>query len=83
MAAVESAPAGKAPPELAQHLAACARCQARLLAAATGRAGRSEPAAGGGMDASARLQRTIVFIVAALVLAVAALALVGLLRPGA
>jgi len=31
-AAVRSAPAGQAPPELAAHLAACARCQERLLA---------------------------------------------------
>jgi hypothetical protein len=30
--AVQSAPLGKAPPELAGHVAACARCQERLLA---------------------------------------------------
>jgi hypothetical protein len=30
--AVQSAPVGKAPAELAGHVAACARCQERLLA---------------------------------------------------
>lgn len=31
-AAVAAAPVGKVPPELATHLATCARCQQRLLA---------------------------------------------------
>ena len=31
--AVAGAPPGQAPPELAQHVAACPACQARLLAA--------------------------------------------------
>lgn len=30
--AVQAAPLGKAPPELAGHVASCARCQERLLA---------------------------------------------------
>ena len=31
MAAIAAAPPGKVPPELASHLAACGRCQQRLL----------------------------------------------------
>jgi hypothetical protein len=87
MAAVQRAPLGQAPAELAQHLATCARCQARLLAAGTGRtataAGAADPAAGlpPGLVSTRRLTRTVVFVVAALVLAVAALALVAVLRP--
>jgi hypothetical protein len=33
VAAFRSAPVGAAPPELALHLASCARCQERMLAA--------------------------------------------------
>jgi hypothetical protein len=35
-ARIEAAPPGRAPAELATHLAACARCQRRLLNAASG-----------------------------------------------
>jgi hypothetical protein len=34
-ARIEASPPGRAPAELAAHLAACARCQRRLLAAAS------------------------------------------------
>jgi hypothetical protein len=79
MAALQRAPAGQAPAELARHVAACDRCQARLLAAAAGRpAGGREPGEGAG--APGRLWRPLVFVVAALVLALAALALAGLLH---
>jgi len=39
-AAVAAAPVGKVPPELASHLAACGRCQQRLLAGGVERAAR-------------------------------------------
>jgi hypothetical protein len=85
MAAVQRAPVGGTPAELAQHLATCARCQARLLAAAAGHPGRPDAAdarAAAGSSSARRLLRTVAFVVAALVLAMAALALVALLRPG-
>ena len=83
MAALEQAPPGQAPPELAQHLAGCARCQGRLLAASAGRGSASAaPAIPPGLVASRRLGRSVAFVIAALLLAVTALALVALLRPG-
>jgi hypothetical protein len=82
LAAVERAPVGQAPPELAQHLAACARCQARLLGA--GRAGSVRAPEGQPTSAltSGRLLRTVAMILAALLLAVTALVVLSLLRPG-
>lgn len=85
MAALQQAPVGQAPTDLAQHVAACGRCQARLLAAGAGadhRPGETSSRAGGA-GAPGRLWRPVVFIVAALLFALGALALVGLLqRPG-
>jgi hypothetical protein len=56
MAALEKAAVGEAPPELARHLAACDRCQARLLAAAPafppGRRAWARPAGSGGPSRS-------------------------------
>jgi hypothetical protein len=84
MAALQRAPLGQAPPEVAQHLANCGRCQARLLTASAGRVVRpreplADPAAGG---VSGRMLRTMAFVVAALLLAVTALALLALVKPG-
>lgn len=82
MAALQRAPLGQAPDELARHLASCARCQARLLEVGAGSehrpAGRPAPAQGAG--APGRLWRPIVFIVAALAFALGALALMSFLR---
>jgi hypothetical protein len=78
MAALEKAAVGEAPPELARHLAACDRCQARLLAAASGRPA-GVPARAQGVGAPGRLWRPVAFIVAALMLALFAVAMLGLL----
>jgi hypothetical protein len=82
MAALQRAPVGQAPVELALHLAACARCQARLLAVGAGSEHRpaGRPARPEGAGAPGRLWRPIVFIVAALALALGALALMSFLR---
>ncbi len=40
--ALDGAPVGNAPADLATHLAGCARCQHRLLARAAARAGGAE-----------------------------------------
>lgn len=84
MAALQEAPPGQAPAELARHLAACARCQARLLGASTGRVDRpgAPPEIPAGVAATRRLWRTVVFVGAALFLAVVALAVLALVRPG-
>jgi hypothetical protein len=60
LAALASAPVGGAPPEVASHLARCARCQDRLL-----RSGR-EP--GDGRPASSRAPFRNLAIVGALLL---------------
>jgi hypothetical protein len=82
MAALRRAPVGQAPVELARHLASCARCQARLLAVGAGgdRRPGGRPARPEGAGAPGRLWRPMVFIVAALALALGALALMSLLR---
>jgi hypothetical protein len=82
MAALQRAPVGQAPAELAQHLAACARCQARLLALGEGTQPRpgGRPARPGGPGAPGRLWRPMVFIAAALALALGALFLMTLVR---
>jgi hypothetical protein len=84
MAALQRAPLGQAPAEVAQHLAACGRCQARLLAASAGRLDRPrEPLADPGAGSvSGRMLRTVAFVFAALLLAVTALALLTLVKPG-
>ena len=81
MAALERGAVGEAPPELARHVATCERCQARLLAAATGRTAGG-PARSQGLGAPGRLWRPVVFIVAALMLALFAVAMLGLLPRG-
>jgi hypothetical protein len=82
MAALQKAPVGHAPAELARHVAGCGRCQARLLAASAGAEHRAGEAASraGGPGASGRLWRPILFIVAALLFALGALALASLVR---
>jgi len=85
LAALQQAPVGHAPTDLAQHVAGCGRCQVRLLAAGAGadhRPGETSSRAGGA-GARGRLWRPVLFIAAALLLALGALALVGLVqRPG-
>jgi thiol:disulfide interchange protein len=81
VAALERGAVGEAPAELARHVATCDRCQARLLAAATGRAA-GVPARPQGVGAQGRLWRPVVFIVAALLLALFAVAMLGLLPRG-
>lgn len=81
MAALQRAPVGCAPTDLAQHVAGCARCQARLLAAGTThRPGETESGTGA-TGGAGRLWRLVAFMVAALLFALGALALVGLLQP--
>lgn len=83
MAALQRAPAGQAPPDLAAHVAGCGKCQARLLAASVGAPAAGRPPRVTGLGAPGRLWRPIAFVVAALVFALAALALLGLLQsPG-
>ncbi|HVR71214.1 MAG TPA: hypothetical protein VMT87_10255 [Vicinamibacteria bacterium] len=82
MAALQSAPVGQAPAELAQHVATCPRCQARLLAASAGRPPGAPPRRDA-LGAAGRLWRSVAFMVAALVLALLALVVIGWLqRPG-
>lgn len=80
VAALQRAPAGQAPIELARHLASCPRCQGRLLSrghppreAAAGPSLRSPPAA-------ARIWRAAAMVVGALALALAALLVLAVLR---
>jgi hypothetical protein len=80
MTALERAAVGEAPPELARHVAGCDRCQARLLGAAAGRPARVPPRAEG-LGAPGRLWRPVAFIVAALMLALFAVVMLGLLPP--
>ena len=78
MAVLRRSAPGAAPADLAQHLAACPRCQARLLKAdLPSEAGRAAPR--GGPGAPGRLWRPVVFVVAILFLALAALAVMGTL----
>jgi hypothetical protein len=81
MAAVRQSAPGRAPSDLARHLAECPRCQARLLAADLEgtRAAGGRPPAPAGLGAPGRLWRPVVFIVAALVLALGAVALIAAL----
>jgi hypothetical protein len=88
MEALQQAPPGHAPEDLARHVAGCARCQARLLAASTGRrgtAGAAGTTAGeeipAGLATTRRLWRTVVLMAVAFFLAVVALAVVAFMRP--
>jgi hypothetical protein len=79
LALVQHATPGTVPAEVAQHLAACARCQGRLLKADLGgprQAGGHAPIPGlSGPERVARLWRPIVLLVAILALALTALVL--------
>ena len=74
LAAVRGAPPGSVSAELAEHLAACRRCQYRLLSG-----GRNPPAARGKLQGASLGRRIIALVVAGLVLIGASLALLGLL----
>lgn len=70
-ARIAAAPPGRAPAELAAHLASCGRCQRRLLATA------SSAARGAGRRAPPSVWRTALVMVAGVLLVVLA---VGMLR---
>ena len=74
LATVRGAPPGGISAELAEHLAACRRCQYRLLSG-----GRNPPAARAKAQGASLGRRLIAFLVAGVVLIAAALALLGLL----
>jgi len=76
-AALSRAPIGRAPAELATHLASCSRCQERMLAGGTS-AGRPSPASS--PPRKPRLWLGVALAFAALLLAVAALMLAGRMR---
>jgi hypothetical protein len=65
--ALAAAAPGAAPPELASHVALCARCQDRMLAAARGPAAAAKP------PSASRLWMGIFVAVAGLLLALTAL----------
>ena len=67
-ARIEASPPGRAPAELAAHLASCARCQRRLLAA-------SSPAHSPVRRERPTIWRTALVVAACLVLVVIALVL--------
>jgi len=75
-AALSRAAVGRAPADLAAHLASCARCQERMLAGGTS-AARPSPAA---PPRPPRLWLGVALAFAALLLAVAALILAGRIR---
>jgi len=75
-AALSRAPVGRAPANLAAHLASCARCQERMLAGGTSTV-RPSPAS---PPRKPRLWLGVALAFAALLLAVAALILAGRLR---
>jgi hypothetical protein len=70
-ARIAAAPPGRAPAELAAHLASCARCQRRLLATASSEARRS------GRRAAPSAWRTALVMIAGVLLVILA---VGMLR---
>ena len=71
LGAVERAPLGQAPGELSRHLAACGRCQERLLERGSGLAPRRE------RRQPPPLWRTIVVVAAALLLTLVAVLAAG------
>ncbi len=74
LAAVRGAAPGAVPPELAEHLAACRRCQYRLLSG-----GRNPPGAGARAKGAPLGRRLIALVVAGVVLIAASLVLLGIL----
>lgn len=76
-AVLSRAPVGRAPADLAAHLASCSRCQERLLAGGTS-AGR--PSLASSPPRPPRLWLGLALAFAALLLAVAALILAGRMR---
>jgi hypothetical protein len=76
-AALTRAPVGRAPADLAAHLASCSRCQERMLAGGTS-AGR--PSSTPSRRRPPRLWLGLALAFAALLLAVAALILAGRMR---
>jgi hypothetical protein len=81
LTAVRESPPGRAPGDLARHVAECARCQSRLLAGdlAGARTAQVRPGVTSALGAPGRLWRVGAFIVAALVLALGALGLMAAL----
>jgi hypothetical protein len=75
-AALSRAPVGRAPAELAAHLAACSRCQERMLAGG----GPARPAPAAPARRSPRLWLGVVLALVALLLALGALILAGRVR---
>jgi hypothetical protein len=73
VAALARAPIGRGPSDLAAHVASCARCQERMLAAAAG----PRPARSSAPARKPRLWLGIVLVLALLILAVTALILAG------
>jgi hypothetical protein len=76
-AAIAAAPPGAAPPELAAHLAGCARCQRRLLAKAMGTTGPRGP-----RRERPPVWRTVVVVFAGVVLVGIAMLVVQVLTAG-
>ena len=76
-AAIAAAPPGAAPAELASHLAACARCQRRLLAKAMGDARPRGPS-----RERPPVWRTVVAVIASLVLVLIAMLMMQFLAAG-
>ncbi len=74
LAAVRGAPAGSVSAKLAEHLAACRRCQYRLLSG-----GRNPPTGRGKAKGASLGRRIIALVVAGAVLIAASLALLALL----
>ena len=75
LSTLQQAAPGAAPPELARHVAECARCQARLLTADLGPRTHARTPPSRGAGAPGRLWRPLAFVAAILVLALTALAL--------
>lgn len=74
LATVRAAPPGGVSAELAEHLAACRRCQYRLLSG-----GRNPPGARGRPKGAPLGRRIIALVVAGLVLIAASLSLLALI----
>jgi len=66
--AVREAPPGQVPPDVAQHLAACARCQSRVLAEGLPARTRSTP-----RPSPAQLGRNIAIVLGVILLSMLAL----------
>jgi hypothetical protein len=75
-ARIAAAPPGAAPSELATHLASCARCQRRLLATAMG------PRAPTPRRQKPPVWRTVVAVIACLLLVIVAMITMRLLTAG-